>query len=209
MKDVYAIIQARMAASRLPGKVLLEIAGKPMLAWVVERTARAQTLSGVLVATTRDPSDDTVDSFCRAKGYWVERGSDHDVLDRYYQAAKQARADVIVRVTADCPFIDPGLIDEAVKLMLGESTHSSKQRKAAQGFDFVANRLPPPWGRTYPIGLDVEVFGFDLLGRAWREAVPRHQREHVAPYFYEDAPVDPLVYGNRELPYTATTTPKG
>lgn len=168
-----AIIQARMESSRLPGKVLLDIAGEPMLARVVERTRRANSLDEVVVATTTHGSDDPVAALCEERGYPCYRGSMHDVLDRYYQVAKQFQAQVIVRITADCPVIDPDLIDEAVAAL--------KEARA----DFVANRLPPPWRRSYPIGLDIEVCTFQALERAWVEADQPQHREHVMPYLYE------------------------
>ena len=168
-----AIIQARMSSSRLPGKVLLDIAGKPMLARVVERTRRARTVDEVLIATTTDPADDPIEAFCHEQDYPVYRGSMFDVLDRFYQAARQARADVIVRVTADCPVIDPGVIDQTVDAFW------------QRGADFACNRLPPPWKRTFPIGLDTEVCSFAGLERAWKEAKLTFEREHVMPYFYD------------------------
>ncbi len=170
---VVAIIQGRMASSRLPGKVLLDIGGQPMLAHVVERARRASQVDQVVIATTVEASDDAIEVFCRARGYAVTRGSLHDVLDRFYQAARSARADVIVRLTADCPVIDPGLID----LTVAEFFRS--------GAAFVANRLPPPFTRTYPIGLDVEVCSYRALERAWNEATEKHEREHVMPYLYD------------------------
>ena len=168
-----AIIQARMSSTRLPGKVLKDIQGIPMLAWVVERTRLARRLDGVVVATTTDPSDDDIEAFCRQQGYPVTRGSLNDVLDRYYQAARQVNASVIVRLTADCPFMDAGLIDA----MLAEFSGSS--------LDFMADRLPPPWKRTFPIGLDIEIVTFQALERAWKEAKEPFEREHVMPYFYD------------------------
>ncbi|MGD2058547.1 MAG: glycosyltransferase family protein [Anaerolineales bacterium] len=170
---VVAIIQARMASNRLPGKVLKSIDGKPMLRWVVERTRLSTTVNEVVVATTVDPSDDEIAATCREQGYEVYRGSQTDVLDRYWQAAELTSADVVVRITADCPLIDPGLIDEAVETLL----HSKPPA------DFVTNRLP--WKRTYPIGLDVEVCTRSALKAAWEGAEERHQREHVMPYLYE------------------------
>ena len=119
----------------------------------------------------------------RQRGYPCCRGSLHDVLDRYYQAALQHQAEVVVRITADCPVIDPSLIDEAVSALIGRVPGISAQLPQ---FDFAANRLPPPWGRSYPIGLDVEVCTFASLERAWREATKPYQREHVMPYLYED-----------------------
>jgi len=171
--NVVAIIQARMGSTRLPGKVLKEIQGKPMLWYVVERTKKAKIVNQVIVATTTDPSDDLITSFCKTQEYPYYRGSVQDVLDRFYQAAKMYTADVIVRITSDCPLIDPGLIDLTVDALLEHDV------------DFTTNRLPPPFSRTYPIGLDVEVCTFAVLEKAWREASSSHEREHVMPYLYE------------------------
>ncbi|HSJ78283.1 MAG TPA: glycosyltransferase family protein, partial [Erythrobacter sp.] len=168
-----AIIQARMGSSRLPGKVLLDIAGQPMLARVVERARRAKTVGEVLVATTIDPSDDPIVAFCQERGIAYHRGSVFDVLDRFYGAARQAGAELIVRITADCPVIDPAVIDLVV-----EAFHE-------QSADFACNRLPPPAQRTWPIGLDTEVCAFRGLERAWKEASLPYEREHVMPYFYD------------------------
>jgi spore coat polysaccharide biosynthesis protein SpsF len=213
-----AIIQARMSSSRLPGKVLLDIAGQPMLLRVVERARRAQRLDQVVVATTTDPSDDPIVALCGGRGYPCMRGSQHDVLDRYYQAARLFQADIIVRLTADCPLIDPGLIDLTVNGLLGifgdivgvrygelgaekakysvsdpnsqlatlKSHPALRTQHFVPPFDFAADRLPPPWGRSYPIGLDVEVCTFAALERAWNEATQPYHREHVMPYLYED-----------------------
>jgi spore coat polysaccharide biosynthesis protein SpsF len=170
---VIAIIQARMGSSRLPGKVLLDIAGEPMLARVVTRTSRAATVDQVLVATTTDASDDPVVACCQSMGVPFVRGSLHDVLDRYYQAASQSKADVVVRITADCPVIDPLLVDSCVNTLLDGS------------FDFTCNRLPPPFPRTYPIGLDTEVCTFAALEKAWEKSTETFHREHVMPYLYE------------------------
>jgi spore coat polysaccharide biosynthesis protein SpsF len=172
---VIAIIQGRMSSSRLPGKILTDIAGQPMLSRVFIRTSRSATAAGTLVATTTDPSDDPVAEYCGFSGIPFTRGSQFDVLDRYYQAAHEAKADVVVRITADCPVIDPVLIDDVVNTLLeGE-------------YDFACNRLPPPWQRTYPIGLDVEACTFAALERAWTEAREPQHREHAMPYFYEGA----------------------
>ncbi len=176
---VVAIIQGRMGSSRLPGKILADIAGQPMLARVFIRTSRAVTVTETIFATTTDSSDDPVAEYCGFSGIPVTRGSLYDVLDRYYRSAKEAKADVVVRITADCPVIDPALIDDVVKMVIGNSVNGN------WGFDFAANRLPPPWGRTYPIGLDTEVCTFAALERAWKEAKEPQHREHVMPYFYE------------------------
>ncbi len=168
-----------MGSSRLPGKVLLDIAGKPMLQRVVERTRRARFVDEVVVATTLDPSDDPVAVFSDSKAFPLTRGSLHDVLDRYYQALKIHQADVVVRITADCPLIDPELIDRTIALVM--------DGRPLNTVDFAANRLPPPFTRTFPIGLDVEVCSFAALERAWRESTEIFHREHVMPYIYEGA----------------------
>jgi len=194
---VAAIVQARMGSKRLPGKVLLEIGGRPMLAWVVERLRRAKTLDAVIVATSTASEDDLLDKFCRKQGYPIERGSLLDVLDRIYQAARRQAAEAIVRITADCPFSDPGLIDQAVRLFHSDENagFTPATGASAEELDFLTNRLPPPWGRTTPIGLDIEICTFAVLERAWREAKEPHQREHVMPYLYEDLPEDALRHG--------------
>ena len=170
--NIVTFIQARLGSSRLPGKVLKDLGGQPLLVWAVERCRQARTVTSVLVATTDDPADDPIAELCQARGYAFFRGSQFDVLDRFYQAARGVQADVIVRVTGDCPFIDPALTDEVVEAFLRLKP------------DFAATRLPPPWSRTYPIGLDVEVCAFAGLERAWKEAALKHEREHVMPYFY-------------------------
>ncbi len=171
--SVVAIIQARMDSSRLPGKVLMEMGGKPMLWHVVLRARRAQTVGRVIVATTNQPEDNPVADFCRTQGIACFRGDALDVLDRYYQAAVRFKAETIVRLTADCPLIDPREIDRTVRAFLDA------------GVDFAANRLPPPWKRTTPIGMDTEVVTFQALERAWQEAQATFEREHVMPYLYD------------------------
>lgn len=189
---VVAIIQGRMSSSRLPGKILADIAGQPMLTRVYTRASRAQTLDEVIFATTTDASDDPVAEYCDFSGIPFTRGSLFDVLDRYYQTALQVNADIVVRITADCPVIDPVLIDNVVNTLLEDE------------FDFVCNRLPPPWNRTYPIGLDVEACTFKILKKAWKEAKEPQHREHVMPYFYEGVQ---LTVVSRQL--SAGTSPRG
>lgn len=220
--DIVAIIQARMSSSRLPGKVLLEIAGKPMLQRVIERTRQAQTIERLVVATTDEPNDDPIAKFCQANGVDYYRGSLHDVLDRYYQAARRFSAQVIVRITADCPLIDPALVDLTVNAFLGRvppQPHwltngllpatsptpgiDAARDEAPYPHDFAANRLPPPWGRTYPIGLDTEVCSFQALEIAWREAKEPHQREHVMPFFYDHQERFRILLVNHHIDYGA------
>ena len=169
---IIGIVQARMASSRLYGKVMKEIAGKPMLYHVVERARRAEMLDDVVVATTTEGDDDALETYCLGMDYPCYRGSLHDVLDRFYRAAIKYQADCVVRFTADCPLLDPGVVDHTISEFL------------RTGVDFAANRLPPPLKRTYPIGLDTEVCTFSGLERAWKEAAEKHEREHVMPYFY-------------------------
>ncbi len=200
------IIQARMGATRLPGKVLLDLGGQPMLVRVVERARRAGRLDEVVVATTTEVQDDPIMGLCQTRGYPVTRGSLHDVLDRYYQAARAHAAEAVVRITADCPVMDPQLVD----LTVDEFQNA--------GADFAATRLPPPWPRTFPIGLDVEMCTFAALERAWREADQPFQREHVMPYFYEGVPMDGKRWtaGKKEWPLpsgkltaASLTSPRG
>jgi len=170
---IVTIIQARMASSRLPGKVMKEIDDKAMLMQVVDRASLSKLVDAVGVATTTDPSDDPIEGLCRANGCLVYRGSMFDVLDRFYRASQAFEADVIVRLTADCPLIDVEVLDRTISTFLDSDV------------DFAANRLPPPWKRTYPIGLDTEVCSFAGLERTWNEAAQPYQREHVMPYFYD------------------------
>lgn len=182
---ILAIVQARMGSSRLPGKVMLDIMGEPMLGRVIDRTARSSLVDQVVVATTNDPSDDLLKAYCEARSVACWRGSQYDVLDRYYRAAEAHGADIVVRITADCPLIDAGLIDDVIHVLLGIVPRESLRWPEGTKYDFAANRLPPPWKRTYPIGLDAEVCTFAALEKACKEATEPAQREHVMPYLYE------------------------
>jgi len=156
MGKTVAIIQARMGSSRLPGKVLLDLGGQSMLARVLRRAGRVSELDELVVATTTDKGDDALQAYCEQAGYACFRGDQFDVLDRYYQCAKAVGAETMVRITADCPFIAPEEITRVLKVF----------KKG--NYDFVANRLPPPFKRTTPIGMDVEVVSFANLERAWQ-----------------------------------------
>jgi spore coat polysaccharide biosynthesis protein SpsF len=194
---VVAIIQARMKSSRLPDKVMLDLNGKSMLERVIERVSQARRLNQVVVATTSGPDEDPIAELCARQGIACYRGSLKDVLDRYYHAALEFNAGVVVRITADCPLIDPGLIDETVSVLLGEGQPAAVWKPqgdqvhyppaSAEGitWDFASTRLPPPWLRTFPLGLDVEVCTFAALQRAWQEAREQYEREHVLPYLYD------------------------
>lgn len=216
---ILAIIQARMSSSRLPGKVLLDIAGKPLLQHMLGRVKEAKLLNGIVLATTLDPSDDVLEHFCLMQDLHCFRGSLHDVLDRCYQAASLFHADAIVRLTADCPLIDPALIDNSIMSFLGLPFHqilpdpgqlSDDSIADSSPFDFSANRLPPPWKRTIPIGLDVEVCSFEALQRAWKEADQPYQREHVMPYLYEDVTFQKTIhFPGQPWFIEGGTTPRG
>jgi spore coat polysaccharide biosynthesis protein SpsF len=207
-----AIIQARMSSSRLPGKVMLDIAGKPMLQHVIDRTRQAQSVDRLVLATTTDPSDDILEEFCQKQALPCYRGSLPDALDRFYQAAHLYQADVIIRLTADCPLIDPAIIDRTVTTFSNPPSHNQwpdLQLPDPFPLDFTANRLPPPWKRTLPIGLDVEVCSSAALARAWREADQLYQREHVMPYLYEGVIFPPRESAKEGWYVEQGSTPRG
>lgn len=166
-----ALIQARMGSSRFPGKVLEDLSGHPVLWQVVNRVRKARSLDKVVVATTTESIDDPIARFCEQEGIACFRGSEPDVLDRFYRAAKANAADVVVRITADCPLIDPAVIDKVVA------------RYERGDCDYASNAMR----YTYPDGLDTEVFSFVALERAWHEARKASEREHVTPYLRTDA----------------------
>lgn len=160
-----------MGSSRLPGKILEDIAGQPMVVRVVERAQRATSLDEVVLATTTDPGDQAVADLMDHKGVGCLRGHPTDVLSRYLAAAEAFSADIIVRLTADCPLHDADVIDKTVNAFL----------KRYPEVDYASNRLV----RTYPIGLDVEVITREALEKTGREARQAYEREHVTPYLYE------------------------
>ena len=190
---VVVIIQARMKSTRLPGKVLKTIAGKPMLAHVIERLKDTKLVNGIAIATTVKEEDRIILKLANDSGVKNFAGSEEDVLDRYYQAAKRYPADVIVRITSDCPLIDPEVVDKVIAFYLRE--------KDMVGY--VSNSLR----RSYPRGLDTEVFSFEVLKRAWQEAKEPHQREHVTPYICEHPEIFHLanVENSEDLSYMRWT----
>jgi len=169
---IAAIVQARSGSNRLPGKVLLEVLKKPILQHQLERILRARQIDGLILATTDLPSDDTVAKIGTIAGCKVFRGSENDVLDRFYRAVRESVPDVIVRLTGDEPFMDPALVDEVIDLFNQDAS-----------YDYVSNTLNP----TYPDGLDIEVFRFSALEAAWRNARLPSEREHVTPYIYNNS----------------------
>lgn len=164
--NTIAIIQARMSSTRLPGKVLLPLSGIPVLGHVVTRVKNCKTVKNVLVATSIDASDNHIAQYCNLTGIDCYRGSLLDVLDRYYECAKQANADAIVRITADCPAIDPVIVDAVVTGFL------------AGNYDYYSH------GGEFPDGLDCEVISFSALEKAWKNANLPSEREHVCPYIH-------------------------
>ncbi len=160
------IIQARLSSKRLPGKVLLKIMNKTILEYVIERAAKSSYVKDLIVATTDKKEDQQIVELSRRLKVAVYCGSEEDVLDRYYKAAKLFNSDHIVRITADCPLIDPCVIDDVIKHYL------------ASDADYCANTLE----ETYPDGEDVEVFSFSVLSEAWQNAKLLSEREHVTPY---------------------------
>lgn len=167
--ETVALIQTRMTSSRLPGKVLQDIAGRPMLLRVVDCAKQAKSVDLVAVITSTHESDDAIERCCKENDIFCFRGNLDDVLDRYYQAALHFQAEVIVRITADCPLLDPGIVEQVVEAFHGGS------------YDYASNTLEC----TYPDGLDTEVFRFSSLEKAWREAGLKSEREHVTAYIYK------------------------
>jgi len=171
-RRVVIITQARMTSTRLPGKVAIEVLGKSLLEHHLERLQRSRLKSQVVVATTTNSSDDIIINICKGLGVAVYRGSEDDVLARYFHAATKFAADIVVRVTSDCPLIDPAVIDKIIARYLSLEPN----------IDYVSNcRLK----QTYPRGLDTEVFGFSGLKTAHEQAREPFEREHVTPHLWQ------------------------
>ncbi|MFH1202762.1 MAG: glycosyltransferase family protein [Candidatus Omnitrophota bacterium] len=165
------IVQARMGSTRLPGKVLKHILGKPMLWYLIERLKKSQFSFEIIIATTAKKADLPILKLaagCKVKTFI---GSENDVLDRYYQAAKKNKLDVVVRICSDCPFLSARIVDRVIRYYF-------KHKKT---LDYVSNFLIP----SYPVGLGVEVFTMQALQRCWKAADKAYQREHVTAYIYE------------------------
>jgi spore coat polysaccharide biosynthesis protein SpsF len=163
-----AIIQARMGSTRLPGKVLLDLGGKSVLGHVISRIRAVANVNQVVVATTVQAADEAIVREARRHGALSYRGSEQDVLARYYEAAREQKAEAVVRITSDCPLIDSQLVEHMVARFLAEEV------------DYLSNAMK----RTYPRGMDTEVFSMAGLEQAFREAKTPAEREHVTPYFY-------------------------
>jgi spore coat polysaccharide biosynthesis protein SpsF len=166
MKNIVIISQARYGSSRLKGKVLLKIGDVTYLDVHLRRLSKTTFSRQIVVATTLEPESDQIIKIAQDNGCSSFRGSMTDVLDRYYHAAKEFKADIVVRVTSDCPLIDPSLLDEVVAQYLEEPV------------DYLSNINPP----SFPDGQDIEIMTFSSLERAWNEATQSYDREHVTPY---------------------------
>lgn len=167
---IVAIVQARMGSSRLPGKVMMEIVGKPALWHLVNRLSRAQLVDKIVIATPDKEENKPILRLAQDLGVGSFAGSEEDVLDRYFQVAKRFNADVIVRITADCPLVDCHVVDKVIRRYLEGDC------------DCACNTLK----RTYPDGLDVSVFSFQALAQAWEEAKWASEREYVTSYIYKN-----------------------
>lgn len=170
MTKIVTVIQARVGSTRLPGKVLKDIVGRPLLLRMVERVQRARTAGTIVIATTLEKSDDAIEDLCNQEGLLFFRGSQDDLLDRHYQAGLKFGADAVVKIPSDCPLIDPAVIDKVISFFL------------AGDFDYVSNLHPA----SYPDGNDVEVMSWGAITKAWQEAHRVIEREHTTPYFWEN-----------------------
>lgn len=173
-KKTAAIIQARMGSTRLPGKVMKDLKGKLVLWHVIERVKQAENIDQIIIATTTHKRDRRIFEKVKEWGVKAYQGSEEDVLARYYEAANNYEIDTVIRITSDCPLIDPQVIDEIVE-------YYNKNN-----YTLVTNAGSDLNNRTYPRGLDTEVFSFEVLEKAYNKAEEKYQREHVTPYIYEN-----------------------
>jgi spore coat polysaccharide biosynthesis protein SpsF (cytidylyltransferase family) len=172
---IAAIIQARMGSTRLPGKVLMPVLGKPMLQWMLERISLSEEVDRIIIATTINECDDKIEEFALSVGCQVYRGSEEDVLDRYYQAAKSlpSNPSAIIRLTGDCPLLDPKILDSMI----------INYKKS--NVDFLSNSEPLP--SSWPDGMDISIVSFKALHKAWSGAIKPSEREHVTFYFWNNS----------------------
>jgi len=175
---VDAIIQARMGSTRLPGKVMMKLNGLSLLQCLFEQIGYSQQLDSKILATTVNSEDDVIEDFANVNSIQVFRGNSLDVLDRYYQCAKHFSIEHIVRITSDCPLIDPLIVDRTI--------HFYKNNK----YDYVNNFHK----KTFPSGTEVEVFSFDTLEKTWKNATKLSEREHVTPYVYNNPAIFSIGY---------------
>lgn len=168
---IVTVMQTRMGSTRLPGKALIPLAGKPLFVQQALRMKASSMLQTIVVATSTEVADDIIEATCRKEELLCYRGHATDLLDRHYQVAMQYKADVVIKIPSDCPLIDPHVIDEVVSYYLAH----------VDDFDFVSNLHPASW----PDGNDVEIMSMAALAKAWREADKPMEREHTTPYFWE------------------------
>jgi spore coat polysaccharide biosynthesis protein SpsF len=164
-------VQARMGSTRLPGKVLKEVIGRPLLSYLIERLKRVKEADTLVILTTTQSEDDPIISLCEEESVPWFRGSEENVLERYFQAAKRREVDAIVRITSDCPLIDPKIVDQVIRTY----------KNSFPSYDFVSNSLE----RTFPRGQDTEIFSFQALEKAFLSAVNQEEKEHVTVYLYK------------------------
>ena len=162
------IVQARMTSTRLPGKVMEVVCGKPLLEHIIDRLKRVKYADRIVIATTVNETDDIIVELCEKLDISYYRGSEEDVLGRYYETAVEYGGDIIIRITSDCPVIDPDVVDSLINFYI----------KNIKLYDYVSNTMK----RTYPMGMDVEVFSFRLLNEAYANAYDPFDREHVTPF---------------------------
>lgn len=172
-----AIIQARMGSTRLPNKVLMKIMNKPMLWYIVDRVKRAKNVDNVVVATSNKLQDDEIETFCQEYNINCFRGSESDVLERFYNTAKEYNADVVFRITGDCPLVDPNLIDTLYEYFIQSDIDFSGLATGAGAINEE---------KRFPDGLDTECFSFNVLERAYKNATKQSDREHVTPYIWRN-----------------------
>ncbi len=168
--QIITVVQARFSSTRLPGKVLLPILEKPILIRIIERVRKAKFVGQLVIATSINSEDDQIEKLCNEYNFECYRGSLTDLLDRHYQVGLKYNADAVVKIPSDCPLIDPSIIDKVIKNF------------TENNFDYVSNLHPA----TYPDGNDVEIFSFNALEKAWKEATKNFEREHTTPYFWEN-----------------------
>ncbi len=168
--NIVTVIQARMSSTRLPGKVLKPILDKPLLVRMLERIQNSKLAGQIVVATSTNHDDDQIETLCSENNFICFRGHLTDLLDRHYQVGKIFNADAVVKIPSDCPLIDPHIIDRVIKFYIDN-----------EEYDFVSNLHPA----TYPDGNDVEIFSFQVLEHAWRDATKNFEREHTTPFIWE------------------------
>lgn len=183
-----AIIQARMGSTRLAGKVMKILEGKTVLEHVIERVKQSKMIDEIIIATTIDKKDNLIEQEVLRSGVKVFRGSEEDVLSRYFYAAKENNLDIVVRITSDCPLIDAKVLDEVISYY--------QENK----YEIVSNAGSDLSNRTYPRGLDAEVFSFKVLENANNNSIEKYQREHVTPYIYEKS--NRIFYYKNDIDYS-------